>query len=139
MTELSSTKELFLASNIDSISEVESLIDEACEFHLLDEENFGNMLIAVTEAVNNAITHGNQLNPDKKVLLSLDSTSDNLIFVVSDEGKGFDFNNIPDPTLPENIENIRGRGVFLMNHLADSVSYNDIGSSVTLTFCKSNK
>ncbi len=139
MTESIINKELRLRSTTNSISEVEALIDEISDSFSINEENYGNMLIAITEAVNNAITHGNKLDPDKKVRINLENSDGDFSFTILDEGDGFDFTNIPDPTLPENIENIRGRGIFLMNHLADEVIHNEKGTSVTLTFCKPTK
>jgi len=123
-----------LASNIDSLSKIESFIDDVCEQYKFGEDHYGNILIALTEAVNNAITHGNKLDPEKKVNLNM-VTSENVVrFVVTDEGVGFDFNNVPDPTLPENLEKIRGRGVFLMKTLADEVGFEENGTVVKLNF-----
>jgi len=123
-----------LASNIDSLSKIESFIDDVCEQYKFGEDHYGNILIALTEAVNNAITHGNKLDPEKKVNLNM-VTSENVVrFVVTDEGVGFDFNNVPDPTLPENLEKIRGRGVFLMKTLADEVGFEGNGTVVKLNF-----
>jgi serine/threonine-protein kinase RsbW len=59
---------------------------------------------------------------------------DELKISVKDQGKGFDYKNIPDPTAPENIENINGRGVFLMEKLSDSIDFFENGSKVELTF-----
>jgi serine/threonine-protein kinase RsbW len=95
-------------------------------------------MIAVTEAVNNAIKHGNDGDKSKNVSLSL-SLKDSLIqFVIKDEGSGFDYENLPDPTSPENIEKIGGRGIFLMKHLSDQVEFKDKGKEVQLSFYINN-
>jgi serine/threonine-protein kinase RsbW len=123
-----------LASNLQSLSKIESFIDDICEQHKFGEDHYGNILIALTEAVNNAITHGNKLNPEKKVCLNMETSENAVCFVIKDEGKGFDFNNVPDPTLPENLEKIRGRGVFLMKTLADEVAFEKNGTIIKLNF-----
>ena len=57
-----------------------------------------------------------------------------LKFIVTDEGSGFDPDSLPDPTAPENIEKVTGRGIFLMKHLADEVSFSESGNQVELIF-----
>lgn len=123
-----------LPSKIDCISEIETFIDDICEKYSIGEDYYGNILIALTEAINNAITHGNKLNPNKKVNLDIETYPNELNFIIKDEGDGFDFNNIPDPTLPENIAKLRGRGVFLMKSLADDVVFEERGKTVKLKF-----
>ena len=104
------------------------------EDHSIIPEHYGNVLIAMTEAVNNAIVHGNKLDPEKSVTVSCAIDGKSLVFRISDEGPGFDYENLPDPTAPENIEKPHGRGVFLMRHLADDCAFEDAGRVVELTF-----
>ncbi|MCC6839038.1 MAG: ATP-binding protein [Flavobacteriales bacterium] len=118
----------------ENIAVAEKLIDEVCTKHNVPESLYGNILIALTEAVNNAIHHGNALDPGKKVEFGYTVQGDKVSFRVSDEGPGFDFDHLPDPTDPQNIEKPHGRGVFLMRALSDSVAFSDNGASVTLTF-----
>jgi serine/threonine-protein kinase RsbW len=122
-------------SVLENIHIAERLIDEVCaEFHV-KEDYYGELLIAMTEAVNNAIVHGNKLDPSKQVKLTFDVLNDtNIRFTIEDEGPGFDYNNLPDPTAPENIEKPHGRGVFLMRQLADGCSFEDGGRIVILDF-----
>ena len=127
---------LSISSDLSKLSLVESLIDSACQRVSLEEDNYGNVLIAVTEAVNNAIIHGNQLDTSKNVEIGFFDDDVAFGFEVTDLGKGFDFINLPDPTAPENIEKENGRGVFLMRNLADEVIYNDLGNSVSVIFNK---
>ena len=118
----------------ENIRMIESFIDNAREKFQLDDDIYGNIMIAITEAVNNAIKHGNQSDSSKNVSLSL-SLDDSLIkFIVEDEGQGFDFENLPDPTAPENIEKPGGRGIFLMKHLSDEVKFKEGGRIVELSF-----
>ncbi len=123
-----------IPSIIENIRMIESFIDNAKERFHLDDDLYGNIMIAVTEAVNNAIKHGNSGNSAKNVFLSL-TLDDNLLkFIVKDEGPGFDYGNLPDPTSPENIEKPGGRGIFLMKHLSDQVEFLEGGKTVELSF-----
>ncbi|MEQ8362133.1 MAG: ATP-binding protein [Cyclobacteriaceae bacterium] len=122
----------------ENIRMIESFIDNAKEKFSLNDDIYGNIMIAVTEAVNNAIKHGNKHQSGKNVTLAL-SLEDGLIkFKVKDEGNGFDFHNLPDPTAPENIEKPGGRGIFLMKHLSDEVDFKENGKVVELSFYINN-
>ncbi len=123
-----------IGSDLKNITEVELLIDTVCEDLKLNEDHYGNILIAVTEAVNNAIVHGNGNDQEKKVKVEVETAADKVTFVVVDEGTGFDFSNLPDPTAPENIEKPDGRGIFLMKNLSDEVDFDLNGSKVSITF-----
>ncbi len=127
-------KELTFASTTNNISIVEKLVDELVEKHSIKEDFYGNILIALTEAVNNAIVHGNKLDEDKNVHVKVSSEQTVLRFYIEDEGPGFDFDNLPDPTAPENIEKPNGRGVFLMRNLADRCEFLEDGKIVELEF-----
>jgi len=123
-----------IASSLSNITEVESLIDKVCDDLGLNEDYYGNILIAVTEAVNNAIIHGNKNEESKQVVVEVDHEGTNLTFNVIDHGDGFDFENLPDPTAPENIQKPDGRGIFLMKNLSDDVNFDLNGSKVSITF-----
>lgn len=122
----------------DNIRIIESFIDNAKEKFHLDDDIYGNIMISVTESVNNAIKHGNQNEASKNVSISLTLNETQISFKVEDEGKGFDYDNLPDPTAPENIEKPGGRGIFLMKHLADDVIFTKDGSIVELIFYINN-
>ncbi len=126
--------QLSLASESKSLLILEDWINSLCEAYDIGEELYGNILIAVTEAVNNAIIHGNKNDVIKKTLVSYQSSEKNLVFIVKDCGVGFDFNNVKDPTDPNNIEQPDGRGIFLMRHLADEVQYSEPGNYVEIKF-----
>jgi len=123
-----------LNSSLDSISKVEKFIDEISANVNISSEIYGKILIATIEAVNNAIVHGNKLNSNKIVRVKIESEGNRLKVIVEDEGPGFDFYNLPDPTTPQNIENISGRGVFLMRKLSDEINFFNNGSLVELIF-----
>ncbi|HLG35492.1 MAG TPA: ATP-binding protein [Bacteroidia bacterium] len=123
-----------LNSQPESLSAVEKIVEDVKNKFNVNEDAYGNMLVALTEAVSNAIYHGNQLNPKKKINLSYQLTDGSLSFTISDQGTGFDFYNLPDPTAPENLEKECGRGIFLMKHLSDQVIFSENGRVVELYF-----
>ena len=123
-----------IPSLAENIRMIESFIDNAKERYQLDDDIYGNIMIAVTEAVNNAIKHGNGGDSTKNVSLTLSFEEGLIKFKVEDEGKGFDHSNLPDPTSPENLEKPGGRGIFLMKHLSDEVEFDDNGRVVQLSF-----
>jgi len=123
-----------IPSLAENIRIIESFIDNAKEKYHLNDDIYGNIMIAVTEAVNNAIRHGNKDNSSKNVSISLSLEDGMIKFKVQDEGNGFDFHKLPDPTAPENISKPGGRGIFLMKHLSDEVDFKENGKVVELSF-----
>jgi len=118
----------------ENIRIVESFIDNAKEkFHITDDL-YGNIMVAVTESVNNAIKHGNSSDKNKFVNISLFIEPKLLKFVVEDQGAGFDPDTLPDPTLPENISKPDGRGIFLMRNLCDDLIFSNDGRVVEMKF-----
>ena len=124
---------LVFKSDIKNINLVERLIDDLSDEYNLQDDIYGKLLLSVVEAVNNAIVHGNKMDFDKDVVLEYSIDDTKIDFIITDKGDGFDFNNIPDPTKPENIEKTHGRGIFLMNHLADEIEFTKNGSIVKLS------
>jgi serine/threonine-protein kinase RsbW len=127
---------LSIPSDFSSISKVEMLIDEVCARLSVNEDYYGNVLIAVTEAVNNAIIHGNQQDATLNVDVKVGDQEQIFCFQVKDYGNGFDYNSLPDPTAPENLEREDGRGIFLMKSLSEEVEFCDGGSCVDIYFSK---
>jgi serine/threonine-protein kinase RsbW len=126
---------LKISSNAQNLRLVERLVEDVCEVYGVNEDCYGNMLIAVTEAVNNAIYHGNKCDPNKVVRIGFETSEDNkLVFSVTDEGPGFDHTTLPDPTDPTNLDKVSGRGVFLMSSLSDTITFEQNGRRVLLGF-----
>lgn len=125
---------LKLTSNPRNVCMVESYLKRIVEKYRLSPDVYGNILISLTEAVNNAIIHGNCQDESKLVKIHLQKEKDRLAIRVSDEGCGFDFKNLPDPTAPENLTKCGGRGVFLMHQLSDNVEFRDNGRTVEMRF-----
>jgi anti-sigma regulatory factor (Ser/Thr protein kinase) len=123
-----------IPSILDNLRIVESFIDNAKDQLNITDEIYGNIVISLTESVNNAIVYGNLGDKNKMVTISLDFEDSNLRFLVTDEGVGFDHELLPDPTSPDNIEKEAGRGIFLMKHLCDEVNFIHPGNKVELVF-----
>lgn len=127
-------KDLNFASDIGNLRLVEKAIDELSLELDLSDEVYGNVLVATMEATNNAIIHGNRSNPEKEVKIEMKIEDKELMVHIEDQGEGFDHMNIPDPTAPENLEKINGRGIFLMERLSDEILYIEEGRIVELKF-----
>lgn len=131
---LAANQKIRISSKAENIILVERMIEDVCDLFNINQDYYGNILVALTEAVNNAIYHGNQANENKNIDISFKTSTDYISFIVKDEGPGFNYDGLPDPTNPENIEKPNGRGVFLMRNLADKVSFEENGSVVILDF-----
>lgn len=125
---------LQLPSKEESITQLEELIENIADTYGISEDTFANMMTCLNEALINAIKHGNSSDPKKKVIINADVDNKRIIWTVTDEGSGFDYVHLPDPTAPENVENLTGRGVFIMKHLADQCIFNTSGNEVELHF-----
>jgi serine/threonine-protein kinase RsbW len=131
------TSELYtlqLPSKPESITLLEQLIEEIADKYHVAEDTFANMMTCLNEAVINAIMHGNKQDENKKVIVNAEVEPKRIIWTVTDEGPGFDYNNLADPTSPENLENLTGRGVFIIKHLADQCIFNASGNEIELHF-----
>lgn len=131
---LETTFTLEIQSNPRNISAIEPYVNQVVDTYEIDGELYGNILISLTEAVNNAIIHGNDADESKSVSVQLKKQKKMLSFIITDEGDGFDYSNLPDPTAPENILKLGGRGIFLMQQLADDVAFHNEGSTVEIKF-----
>ncbi|MEI6311974.1 MAG: ATP-binding protein [Bacteroidota bacterium] len=136
MTIETDQQKLIIKSKQEEISKVESFVEEILKQNQVSEENYGNIFISVIEGVNNAMNHGNNNDESKDIVLSyyISENKKNIVFKIKDEGPGFDYNNLPDPTALENLEKLGGRGVFLMKQLADMVIFENNGATVELSF-----
>ncbi|MEZ2335996.1 ATP-binding protein [Mucilaginibacter sp. RCC_168] len=131
------SSELFtlqLPSKTESIAQLEQLIEEIADKYHVAEDTFANMMTCLNEAAINAIIHGNKLDETKKVIINAEVGPKRIIWTVTDEGHGFDYANLADPTSPENLENLTGRGVFIIKHLADQCIFNASGNTIELHF-----
>ncbi len=125
---------LQLSSHPQNIQLVEPYVLKVKRRFGINEEVYFNILLVLTEAVNNCILHGNQSDPRKHVHIGMNARRNALCFIVRDEGEGFNPNQLPDPTKPERISCANGRGVFLMRELSDGVQYSNDGRQVEISF-----
>lgn len=123
-----------ISSTRENVRFVEKYIEDAREEYHIDEDVYGNMIVAITESVTNAIVHGNKLDSSKNVNLQMNMSKSKICIEIQDEGTGYEFDKVPDPTAPENIGKPGGRGLFLMKHLCDKVEFLDNGRTVHLIF-----
>ena len=125
---------LIFASEPNNIREVEHFIEKTIKEFELPEDIRGKITLSIMEAVNNSILYGNKQDSQKLVKLAVVRSQKKVIFTVEDEGEGFDFKNIPDPTTPENLEKATGRGLYLMTHLTDELLFAKNGAKVIMIF-----
>lgn len=127
-------KKIRIESKLSNLRVVENTVDEITSEIGISYNSYGKILISLLEAVNNAIIHGNSSSPEKFVYISITYRGNKLKIKVKDEGSGFEPKKVPDPTIHENIEELNGRGVFIMSKLADEIKYSKKGNSVTMIF-----
>ncbi len=127
---------LTLASTLESVDRLEQEAESFVKRLGFSEDEVGNVAMAVREAAVNAVIHGNAYQRGKQVRAHFEATDQDLIFRVSDEGSGFDSDNIPDPLSPENILRGSGRGIFLMRTFMDEVHFRQLTQGTELTLIK---
>lgn len=125
---------LKLSSCPENISKVEPFLQQIRLRYNLSEELYFNILLVLTEAINNSILHGNGADPCKSVKVKLRPTKAALSFTITDEGCGFNPDKLPDPTTPPCLMKPNGRGVFLMRKLSDYLQYSEDGTKVEIKF-----
>jgi serine/threonine-protein kinase RsbW len=122
-----------LRSEPKNITQIEPLIEEIKKVLRLSDDDEGTLGIALSEAVNNAILHGNNSQPDKLVKININHLNGKLMITVMDEGIGFTDDSKVDPTDPENLLKTSGRGLFLMRQMMQNVAVTSTDEGTTLT------
>jgi serine/threonine-protein kinase RsbW len=125
-----------LSSTMESVSEVEAAAEKLAEQAGIDEEERFRVTMAVREAAVNAVLHGNEYDPAKKITVSLENTGSALVFTIADQGKGLNPESIPDPLAPENLLRGTGRGIFLIRSFMDEVHFRQLHPGTELTLVK---
>ena len=121
---------------MDSVSEVEALAEKVAAQAGLDEDASFHVTMAVREAAVNAVLHGNEYDPDKRISFTYQNTGKDLIFVITDEGHGVDPEQLPDPRDEENLLRGTGRGIFLIRSMMDEVHFRQLHPGTELTLVK---
>lgn len=129
-----SHKEIVLSSNFEEVERLEHYIDDLQEWAEFDDEDYSRIMLTLSEAVTNAILHGNKENPEKKVTVIGKLQKSTLVITVKDEGEGFEPDSIPDPLKEENLLNIGGRGVYLIEEYADELRFEENGTKLEMVF-----
>ena len=129
-----SKSELTIFFALPSIPEVEDFIENLIDKFGIEENLRVRIMLPVIEAVNNAILFGNKKDSKKTVKLTAAMNNREMIITVEDEGEGFDFSHIPNPTTPENLMKTTGRGLYLMMTLTDNLLFTRNGAKVEMTF-----
>jgi serine/threonine-protein kinase RsbW len=125
-----------LPSTMDSVTEVEAAAEKFAADAGLDEDERFRTTMAVREAAVNAVLHGNDYDPAKKIQVSFENTGKSLVVKVSDQGKGLDPDTLPDPLAPENLLRGTGRGIFLIRSFMDEVHFRQLNPGTELTLVK---
>ena len=135
------TYKLTLPSKLEKIDEAAFFIEKALIKLNYCPENRDNVVIATTEAITNAIIHGNKKDPQKRVYITIEGFKDRIVIHVKDQGKGFKLRSVHDPLAPENIMRENGRGILILKSLMDDVSFDfgPDGTEIILTKFKSKK
>jgi serine/threonine-protein kinase RsbW len=125
-----------LDSTMESVAEVEAAAETLAAEAGLNEDDLFHVAMAVREAAVNAVLHGNEYDPGKRIRVSLENTGTELRFVIADEGKGVDPEQLPDPLAPENLLRGTGRGIFLIRSFMDEVHFRQLHPGTELTLVK---
>jgi len=125
-------REVVLPSQTDACQQIQSEILEAVAKHEWDEHAVFGIRLALEEALVNAIKHGNRMDPDKQLIVRYAADDKHVVIEVEDQGPGFEPGDVPDPTLPENLENPSGRGLMLMGVYMDTVEHVSRGNCVRM-------
>ncbi|HMQ68276.1 MAG TPA: ATP-binding protein [Ignavibacteria bacterium] len=130
--------DLILESNRNEISKFDSILAEANKIFNMEMEKFINLQIACSEALINAIVHGNKEDKSKKVYTSIVFDESEFVVWIKDEGDGFNIDEIPDPTSNENLLKESGRGIYIIRSLVDEFhcSSDSNGTEYTLKVIK---
>jgi serine/threonine-protein kinase RsbW len=115
--------EITISSRFENIELVQVIAEHLCENAGVDEDGSHWIGMAVREAVANAIKHGNKLDVRKKVHATFELSGPELEIRISDEGEGFDPEQVSDPLNPQNLMKTSGRGIFYMKTFMDQVQY----------------
>lgn len=125
---------LKIKSLMSNIHKLEKFIEDICDDYNINNTYFGTILVAVAEAVENSIIHGNKYNEKKQIKITFSSDDKGLCFMVEDEGEGFDITKIPDATDTVNNPEKKGTGIFIIKSLADDIEFRDYGKKVIMKF-----
>ena len=132
MTKEDAAQSLTIASELTAARQVEQHLISRLRAQSCPQEVLFAIRLALEEALSNAIKHGNGLDPAKTVTVKFTVSADELKIVITDQGRGFNPEGVPDPTTDEHLEEPNGRGIMLMRAYMDEVNYNPRGNEVRM-------
>lgn len=123
---------LAIKSDKKELEKVEKFLQEIFEMENLPNQCFNKVYLCISEAVINSIEHGNKNDRTKEVDIQINCSRGNLCIEVHDQGDGFDYELVEDPTTKENIKRETGRGIHIMKSLCSQVEFKNRGKSVSI-------
>lgn len=123
---------LSIKSDQKELKKVEKFLSSIFEKRSLPKECFNKVLLCISEAVVNSIEHGNKNDQQKTVDIEINCDRGNICIEISDEGEGFDYQNIENPTSKNNIKKESGRGIFIIKSLCNNLEFRNQGKSVEI-------
>lgn len=131
--------QLELANTMQAAERLSGELLEKARRQGFDEADLFAIHLALEEAFVNAVQHGNQSDPRKKIFVRYSVTSDRFDVTIADQGPGFNPQTLPDPRDPENLCKSSGRGVLLIRAYMDQVEYNPKGNQVRMIKFKGSR
>lgn len=132
-------REIRLPSRIESVDEAAILADEFAKSHGFPDDFVSAIDLAIRESVANAVKHGNKFDETKDVELTFSDSPEAFEITVRDHGEGFDVDDIPDPTNPENLLKATGRGILFMNAFMDEITWSTHDAGGTVVRMRKNR
>jgi serine/threonine-protein kinase RsbW len=126
------SKTIRIPSELKNVKDTSSVILDSLQKFNLAAYDLLDIRLCLEEALINAMKYGNKLNSDLSVEIDYSIENNMLKISIRDQGNGYDYNNLPDPTLEENLQELKGRGVYLIRRLMDEVHFNDKGNQITM-------
>jgi serine/threonine-protein kinase RsbW len=134
-----SKKSIIISSDTAELTLVENFLTEMFKTFQVDQELFGKVLVCLNEAVVNSIMHGNKYDEAKMVRIECFACKKYLYFRVIDEGEGFNYEELPDPTCVENLMKESGRGIFIIRNFSDGIFFREKGNIIEFKIDKSGQ
>jgi serine/threonine-protein kinase RsbW len=125
-----------LDSTLDSVNMVEQTAEQLAQKVGFEEEDLHKITMSVREAAVNAVLHGNAYDPTKKITVSYETSSNTLVIIISDQGRGLNEEDLPDPLEEDNVMKTSGRGIFLIRAFMDEVRIRDLHPGTEITLVK---
>ena len=121
---------LIIKSDTSELKKVEYFLEDIFNRNNLSKKYFNKLYLCVSEAIINAIKHGNRHDLNKKVIIKISCLTHELEVLIEDEGEGFNRSILQNPTTTENIRKESGRGIFIIENLTDKIEFNEKGNRI---------